>query len=681
MSLTKIQHYAQGKWVNGEGDGEVLHHAITGDPIFSHSVDGLDFADILEYGRKVGNPALRKMTFQERGLMLKALALHLHGMKEKFYELSKATGATRVDSWIDIEGGIGNLFAYASLRRQFPNEPHYIDGDTAPLSKGGTFIGQHIMVPKEGVAVHINAFNFPVWGMLEKVAVNWLAGVPAVVKPAEQTSYLTEVVAREIIASGIIPEGALQVICGYGNGLLDHVDMQDVVTFTGSASTGKKLKTHPNLVENAVPFTMEADSLNSSVLGIDAVPGTAEFDIFIKEVRKEITVKCGQKCTAIRRILVPEKLVEDVQLALGKALSKTTIGDPDVEGVRMGALISKEQVDEVNRRVQELKKVSEIVFGGDDFEVMGADKDKGAFISPTLMVNKDPFNSPEVHTIEAFGPVSTILPYQSIEEAIEISKMGKGSLCSSIVTADDSLARAYTLGAASHHGRILALNAQSAKESTGHGSPMPLLTHGGPGRAGGGEEMGGKRGVMHYMQRCAVQGHPTTVTEIANVYQYGGHYKESNQHLFAKHWEELEVGETLITAKRTVTESDIVTFANVSWDHFYAHTDVTSLDGTIFEQRVAHGYFVLSAAAGLFVQAKKGPVLLNYGLEECRFTKPVYAGMTIGVRLTVKEKIDQEKKDDIAKGIVKFLVDVYDETGETVAIATILTMIKKLNQE
>lgn len=681
MSITKLQHYIQGQWIEGDGDGDILHHAITGDPIFSHSIKGIDFKEALEYGREVGNPALRKMTFQERGLMLKALALHLMELKEKFYDLSKATGATRVDSWIDIEGGIGNLFAYASLRKQFPNEPYYIDGETAPLSKGGSFVGQHIMVPKEGVAVHINAFNFPVWGMLEKVAVNWLAGMPAIVKPAEQTSYLTEIVAREIIASGIVPEGALQVICGYGQGLLDHVDMQDVVTFTGSAITGKKLKTHPNIIENAIPFTMEADSLNSSVLGEDATPGTPEFDIFIKEVRKEITVKCGQKCTAIRRILVPEALVEDVQIALGKALAKTTIGDPDQEGVRMGALISKEQVAEVSSRVEELKKYSEVVYGADDFEVLGADKNKGAFISPILMLNHDPLNSPAVHEIEAFGPVSTILPYKNMDEAIEISKMGRGSLCSSIVTADDKIARQYVLGAAAYHGRILALNADSAKESTGHGSPMPLLTHGGPGRAGGGEEMGGKRGVMHYMQRCAIQGHPTTVTEIAHVYQYGGEYKESAAHLFSKHWEELEVGETIITAKRTVTESDIVNFANVSWDHFYAHTDVTSLDGTIFEQRVAHGYFVLSAAAGLFVQAKKGPVLLNYGLEECRFTKPVYAGATIGVRLTVKEKIDQEKKDDIAKGIVKFLVDVYDETGETVAIATILTMIKKYNQD
>jgi len=681
MTLKKIQHYTQGQWIEGAGEGDVLHHAITGDPIFFHSIEGLDFKEILNYGRQVGNPTLRKMTFQERGLMLKALALHLHSKKEMFYELSKATGATRGDSWIDIEGGIGNLFAYASLRKQFPNESHYIDGETAPLSKGGSFIGQHIMVPKEGVAVHINAFNFPIWGMLEKVAVNWLAGMPAVVKPAEQTCYLTEFMVREIIASGILPDGALQLIAGYGNGLLDHVGMQDVITFTGSAATGKKLKQHPNIIEHSIPFTMEADSLNSSVLGEDAVPGTAEFDLFIKEVRNEITVKCGQKCTAIRRVVVPEKLVEDVQISLGKALGKTTIGDPDAEGVRMGALISLEQVDDVKSQIDKLKKHSEIVYGEQDFEVIGADKHKGAFISPTVLLCKDPLKSNEVHTVEAFGPVSTILPYKNLDEAITISKMGLGSLCSSIVTADNNIAKQYVLGAAAYHGRILALNKDSAKESTGHGSPLPLLSHGGPGRAGGGEEMGGKRGVMHYLQRCAVQGHPTTVTQITNVYQYGGKYKENVEHPFSKYWEELEIGETLITAKRTITEGDIVNFANVSWDHFYAHTDITALEGTTFDERVAHGYFILSAAAGLFVQAKKGPVLLNYGLEECRFTKPVYAGATIGVRLTVKEKIDQEKKGDIAKGIVKFLVDVYDETGETVAIATILTMIKKKKQD
>lgn len=682
MSIPKIKHYIAGKWMEGDGDGEVLHHAITGDPVAAHTIEGIDFKDAYHHARNVGNPALRKMTFQERGLMLKALAFHLLDNKEKFYEISKATGATRVDSWIDIEGGIGNVFSNASLRRQFPDLPYHVDGDTVGLSKEGTFVGHHIMVPKDGVAVHINAFNFPIWGMLEKAAVNWLAGMPCIVKPAEQTCYLTEAMVKEIIDSNILPEGALQLVAGYGNGILDHVDSQDVVTFTGSFDTGKKLKTLPQIVENSVPFNLEADSLNCAVLGEDAVPGTPEFDLFIKEVRKEITVKCGQKCTAVRRIIVPEKLVEDVQIALGKAFEKTTIGDPDVEGVRMGALAGKEQLEEVTKRVAELAKTSELVYGSLDNvgEAMGADWKKGAFMSPMLFVNQKPLDTEEVHSIEAFGPVSTILPYKTMDEAIAISKKGKGSLCSSITTADDKLAREYVVGAATHHGRILVLNEKCAKESTGHGSPMPMLVHGGPGRAGGGEEMGGKRGVMHYLQRTAIQGSPTTLTEITQQYQYGGEYKDTETHPFSKYFEDLEIGDTVITAKRTITEGDIVTFANVSWDHFYAHTDVTSLEGTTFEGRVAHGYFILSAAAGLFVQAKKGPVLLNYGLEECRFTKPVYPGMTIGVRCTVKEKVDQEKKDDIAKGIVKFLVDVYDETGETVAIATILTMIKKRDQ-
>lgn len=682
MSIPKIKHYIAGKWIEGSGDGEVLHHAITGEPVAAHTIEGIDFKDAYDHARNVGNQALRKMTFQERGLMLKALAFHLLDNKEKFYEVSKATGATRVDSWIDIEGGIGNVFSNASLRRQFPDLPYHVDGETIGLSKEGTFVGHHIMVPKDGVAVHINAFNFPIWGMLEKAAVNWLAGMPCIVKPAEQTCYLTEAMVKEIIDSKILPEGALQLVAGYGNGILDHVDSQDVVTFTGSFDTGKKLKTLPQIVENSVPFNLEADSLNCAVLGEDAVPGTPEFDLFIKEVRKEITVKCGQKCTAVRRIIVPEKLVEDVQIALGKAFEKTTIGDPDVEGVRMGALAGREQLEEVTKRVAELAKTSDLVYGSLDNtgEAMGADWKKGAFMSPMLFVNQNPLNTEEVHNIEAFGPVSTILPYKTMDEAIAISKKGKGSLCSSITTANDKLAREYVVGAATHHGRILVLNEKCAKENTGHGSPLPMLVHGGPGRAGGGEEMGGKRGVMHYLQRTAIQGSPTTLTEITQQYQYGGEYKDTETHPFSKHFEDLEVGDTVITAKRTITEGDIVTFANVSWDHFYAHTDVTSLEGTTFEGRVAHGYFVLSAAAGLFVQAKKGPVLLNYGLEECRFTKPVYPGMTIGVRCTVKQKVDQEKKDDIAKGIVKFLVDVYDETGETVAIATILTMIKKRDQ-
>jgi oxepin-CoA hydrolase/3-oxo-5,6-dehydrosuberyl-CoA semialdehyde dehydrogenase len=679
----KLQNYAQGQWLAGEGEGQTLYNAITGAAINTASSKGLDFGGMLDYARRTGGPKLRKLTFHERGRMLKALAMHLQSKKEDFYKISWATGATRADSWVDIEGGIGNLFSYASLRRQFPDEPFCIEGDVAKLSKNGTFIGHHICVPKEGVAVHINAFNFPVWGMLEKVAVNWLAGVPAVVKPATVTSFLTEAVAREIIASGILPEGALQLICGSANGILDHVQSQDVVTFTGSASTGKMLKAHPRLLEEAVHFNMEADSLNCCILGADVKPGSAEFDIFIKEVQREMTTKAGQKCTAVRRIMVPENMVEDVQIALGKRLAGTVIGDPNTEGVRMGALAGQTQLKEVIEKVELLSKTQKIVFGDlKNFEVLGADKNKGAFMSPILFLNENPFKYTDVHNVEAFGPVSTIMPYKNIEEAIELAKMGKGSLVSSIVTADDKIAKQYVLGAASMHGRILILNADCAKESTGHGSPMPMLVHGGPGRAGGGEEMGGKRGVFHYLQRTAIQGSPTTLTNITNQYQYGGKYIEKDVHPFKRYFEELEVGETLITAKHTISEADIVNFANVSGDNFYAHMDATSLEGTIFTGRVAHGYFVLSKAAGLFVDAKKGPVLLNYGLDECRFTKPVYPGTTIGVRFTCKEKIDQEKKneEDIAKGIVKWLVDVYDETGETVAVATILTMVKKKDQ-
>jgi oxepin-CoA hydrolase / 3-oxo-5,6-dehydrosuberyl-CoA semialdehyde dehydrogenase len=680
----KLQNYILGNWETGSGKGKELFDAVTGEVVALSSAEGISFADVFDYARSKGGPVLRKMTFQERGRMLKALAMFLSERKSAYYEISYRTGATKIDSWIDIDGGIGNLFAYSSLRRQFPNEPFYVDGEMAKLSKQGTFVGHHIMVPREGLALHINAFNFPVWGMLEKIAVNLLAGVPAVVKPATITCYLTEVVTRDIISSGILPDGALQLICGNVEGLLDHVSSQDIVTFTGSASTGKKLKAHPRIIEESVHFNMEADSLNAAVLGKDAIPGTEEFDLFIKEVRKEVTVKCGQKCTAIRRVIVPEELLEDVQIALGKAFSKTVIGNPRNEQVRMGSLAGLSQRADVMEKLEMLKWGSEIVYGDPArMDVIDADGSKGAFMSPVLLLNKNPFKDTVSHEVEAFGPITTLMPYQTLDDAIALTKMGKGSLVCSITTADNRIARDFTLGAASHHGRILVLNRECAPESTGHGSPMPMLVHGGPGRAGGGEEMGGKRGVMHYLQRTAIQGSPSTITAITNVFQYGALQTEAQPHLFRKHFEEMQIGETVFTHKHTVTEADIVNFANVSGDNFYAHMDATSLEGTIFEKRVAHGYFVLSKAAGLFVDPKKGPVLLNYGLDEARFTKPVYPGMTIGVRFTVKEKIDQEKRnpEDIGKGIVRFLVDVYDETGETVALATILTMVRKLNQD
>jgi len=466
----KLKNYALGKWVAGKGEGAPLFNAITGETVATATSSGLDFGEMMQYGREVGNPALRKMTFHERGRMIKKLALYLHKCREQFYPISYWTGATKSDSWVDIDGGIGTLFAYASLRKKFPNESYYVDGEMANLSKGGTFIGHHIMVPKRGVAVHINAFNFPVWGMLEKVAVNLLAGVPAIVKPATITSFLTEAVVREIIKSKILPKGAIQLICGSARGILDHVESQDIVTFTGSASTGQMLKAHPRIISEAVPFNMEADSLNCAVLGPDAVPGTAEFDLFVKEVRREMVTKCGQKCTAIRRIIVPKKMVDDVQAALSKQLAGTVIGDPQVKGVRMGALAGKVQVEEVKERIAEISKNAEIVYGKSGrFKVTGANKKDGAFMSPTLMVQSKPRKHMEVHNIEAFGPVSTIIPYKNIEDAIDLANLGMGSLVSTIVTANEKTARDYVLGAATHHGRIQVLNEACAKESTGHG--------------------------------------------------------------------------------------------------------------------------------------------------------------------------------------------------------------------
>ncbi len=675
----KLQNYVQGKWVDGKGDGVSIFNSIDGGLVATSTTEGLDFEAILAYGRKVGSPPLRKMTFQQRGQMLKKLALYLMKKKEQFYEVSYLTGATRADSWIDIEGGIGNLFANASLRKVFPNKPFHVDGEAIDLSRGEDFMGHHIMVPKKGVAVHINAYNFPVWGMLEKCAVNWMAGVPAVVKPATSTSYLTEAVVKEIIASGILPEGALQLICGSARTLLDGVDSQDVVTFTGSASTGKMLKAHPSIIDKAVPFNMEADSLNCSVLGMDAAPGTAEFKLFIKEVRKEMTVKCGQKCTAIRRIIVPAEYIEDVQIALGKQLSGVAIGNPRSKEVRMGALASKDQVQEVIERVGEISQTAEIVYGKlDPIDLIDADFNKGAFLSPILLREDDPFKNTKVHDVEAFGPVSTLMPYNTLDEAVELAQKGKGSLVCSIATHDKDIARDFTVEAASHHGRILILNRDMAKYNTGHGSPLPTLVHGGPGRAGGGEEMGGVRGVKHYLQRCAIQGTPSDISAITGIYQAGAEVNYTDKHPFRYHFEDIQAGMSILTHKRTITDSDIQNFANLSWDVFYAHTDITSLEGSIFEKRAAHGYFILAAAAGLFVSPSKGPVAANYGLEECRFVKPVYHNDTIQVRLTCKEKRERDTRGaEHPAGVVKWYVEVFDQTGEAVAFATILTLVQK----
>ena len=686
--MNKLGNYITGQWITGDGDGQLLYNAVTGQPFAAATTKGLDFAAITDHARKVGNPALRKMTFHQRGNMLKALALHLRNHLSRFYEISYRTGATKADSWVDIEGGIGNLFANASLRRRFPNDVIAIDGESHNLGKNNTFMGTHILSPKEGVAIHINAFNFPVWGMLEKIAVNLLAGVPAIVKPATVTSYLTEAVVKEIIASGILPEGSLQLICGSAGDLLDHVTSQDVVTFTGSATTGLMLKKTAAILENNVPFNMEADSLNCIVLGENVTPDQPEWDIFIKEIRKEMTLKAGQRCTGIRRIFVPGNKMEDVWKAIGTSLAQTVIGNPLNEKVRMGSLAGETQRSEVRSQIEKLLASSQIVYGSlDSVEVVDADPKKGAFMSPVLLMNDKPHSCSEPHEVEAFGPVSTIMPYTNMDDAIALSKLGKGSLVTTVVTADYKEARQYVIGAATHHGRILVLNNECAKENTGHGSPLPLLVHGGPGRAGGGEEMGGLRGVKHYLQRTAIQGSPTTITEVTNIYQPHAKGKDPGKHPFKKYFEELKIGDQIVTEKRLITSEDIDKFADLSGDHFYAHIKTTDFTGTMFEQQVAHGYLIMSIAAGLFVDSyEKNPVLLNYGIDELRFTKPVYPGAEIHIRFTCKEKLPNDKRvvekpedlkrgDDIEKGIVKWLVEMIDDSNEVTGVATILTMV------
>src|ERR1051326_5677767 len=655
-----LASYAVGAWVEGKGTATPLYHAVTGEPVAAATSEGLGFDAMLDYGRGIGGPALRKMTFHQRARMLKALATRLMERKDRLYQVSAATGATKQDSWVDIEGGIGTLFAYASRgRREFPDETFYVEGEMEPLSKGGSFVGRHLCVPLEGAAVHINAFNFPCWGMLEKLAPTLLAGVPAIVKPATATSYLTEAMVREIVASEILPAGALQLIVGGVGDLLDHLTCQDVVTFTGSAATGRKLKTHPRIVSESVRFNMEADSLNFSMLGPDAAPGTEEFDLFVKEVVREMTAKAGQKCTAIRRTLAPAMMVDDVIAAVAKRLESTPLGDPAVDGVRWGPLASRGQVEEVKKNLRALESAAERVFGDPErFTVTGADPARGAFFPATLLYCRRPLERSEPHDIEAFGPVNTVMPYGSV--------------------AEDGVTRDVVLGTAAWHGRIVLLNRWCAKESTGHGSPLPHLIHGGPGRAGGGEEMGGVRGVLHYLQRCALQGHPTTLTRVMNRWRKGPAAPEGAVHPFGKHFDELAVGDTLITPRRTVTEADVVNFAGLSGDHFYAHMDELAAKRSIFERRVAHGYFVLSAAAGLFVDPGEGPVLANYGLESLRFVKPVYPGDTIRVRLTVKQKTAKEPPPEgTPQGLVAWNVEVTNQNDEAVAVYTILTLVRR----
>lgn len=674
----KLKNYIAGHWVEGKGEGVKLYNAVNGDLVAIADTEGIDFEEALHYGRTVGYKNLASMTFYDRGQMLKKIALYLLERKKKYYQLSYKTGATHVDSWVDIEGGFGTFFTYSGLaKRMLPNTPFWVDGETQKISANGTHLGTHILTPSEGVSVQINAYNFPVWGMLEKLSTSLLAGVPSVVKPSPYGSYLTYEVFKDMIESGYLPEGALQLICGEPGNILDYIDDGDSVLFTGSASTGRKLKSLPSIARKAVRFNMEADSLNCSILGLDAKVGTPEFDLFIKEVRNEMTTKAGQKCTAIRRIIVPENLVGDVQEALSTALDKTTIGNPLNRVTRMGSIVGKEQVEVLKSKVELLKSETELIYDG-KHDLIDADYDKGAFFTPKLFYNDKPFEKNCSHEVEAFGPVSTIMPYKDSEEAAALAKRGKGSLVGSIISYDEKFVAETSWRMASQHGRIFVLNRDNVKESTGHGSPLPTLMHGGPGRAGGGEEMGGLDGLHFFLQKTAIQGSPDMLTAITKVYTEGAEKKYSDKHPFQYFFEEVEVGCALETAGRTVTDADIVNFSNVSWDHFYAHTDSTSLNGTIFDQKVAHGYFILSAAAGLFVSGKKGPVIANYGLEDCAFFKPVYAGDTITVYLTAKEKINRGVKGrNIPSGVVKWLVEVINQRDEVVCVATILTLVAK----
>ncbi|HEY2780766.1 MAG TPA: phenylacetic acid degradation bifunctional protein PaaZ [Steroidobacteraceae bacterium] len=670
-----LQSYVCATWHSGGDQGAALRDATTGDVIAKASSSGIDFAAVLAYAREVGGPALRELTFHQRATMLRALAKKLSELKEEFYTLSYCTGATKNDALIDIDGGIGTVFAFAGKgARELPNSRVYVDGDVEGLSKGGTFVGQHLYVSREGAAVHINAFNFPVWGMLEKLAPTFLAGMPVIVKPATATAYLTELVVRRIVESKILPEGALQLVCGSLGDLFDHLNCQDMVSFTGSAHTAERLRTHPSIIRHAVPFIAETDSLNSSILGEDAKPGSPEFDLFVKEVAREMTVKTGQKCTAIRKAIVPAAAAAAVVGALQAALQKVIVGDPRAEGVRMGPLVSQEQRTDVLERVAELHREAELVSGElGRFDVRNADRERGAFVPPLLLLCNDTKAARAIHEVEAFGPVATVLPYADTADAIALARRSAGSLAASVFSGDDALAARIVLGLAPYHGRILVVNQACAKESTGHGSPLAPLIHGGPGRAGGGEEMGGIRGVLHYMQRSAVQGSPDTITAISGQWVRGSRQLDPGRHPFRIPFNELRLGDTLKSGEREVTVADIEQFAALSGDNFYAHMSETeAARNPLFGGRVAHGYFLISAAAGLFVDPDYGPVLGNYGLDELRFVKPVKPGDRIKVRLTCARK---SLRADKGWGEVAWNTEITNQNEETVAAYYVLTMV------
>lgn len=668
-----LQNYALDEWKIATGDLSEISSAINGEPVALTGSQGLNFGNMLHHARTVGGPALRKMTFHERAFMIKALANAIMARKEELYALSTSTGATRTDSWIDIEGGAGTLFTTSSKgRRELPDDTILIDGAMEPIGKRGTFIGQHVYTSLQGAAVHINAFNFPVWGMLEKLGPTLLAGVPAIVKPASSTGYVAEAAVRIMLEADILPKGALQLIMGSTGDLFDHLTCQDVVSFTGSAQTAMKLQSHPTIARESVRFVAERDSLNASILGPDATAESPEFDLFIKEVVREMTVKAGQKCTAIRRAFVPASLLDAAETALKARLSKVVVGDPRLEGVTMGALASASQLADVREKARELSTRARLAFGDiDTVAVTGDTGGRGAFISPLLFLADDPWSADLIHDVEAFGPVSTLMPYKDLDDAIALANRGKGSLALSVFTYDPKIARDFILGAGAYHGRVVLIDRDCAKESTGHGSPLPMLIHGGPGRAGGGEEMGGVRGVKHYMQRTALQGSPRTISTVIGQWLPGAPKPVEGDHPFRLRFDELAIGKTFDTASRTITLEDIEHFAEFTGDTFYAHTDEEAAAANpFFPGRVAHGYLILSFAAGLFVDPAPGPVLANTGLDSLRFVKPVSPGEAIKVSLTVKAKT--RRNDEY--GEVRWAVAVTDSSDETVAAYELLTM-------
>ncbi|MDY7117854.1 phenylacetic acid degradation bifunctional protein PaaZ [Halomonas sp. SSL-5] len=678
--MSVLQSYIAGKWL-GETPAKALPSAINGDTVAHTHGETIDFAEAVEYARSTGVKNLLALDFQQRAAILKELAAYIQGRKDELYATSYHTGCTKADSWIDIDGGFGTLFTYASTgRKELPSGNVAHEGPVTQLGKENHFNGTHILVPRRGVSVHINAFNFPIWGMLEKFAPAFLAGMPCIFKPATATSYLTEAAVRVINDSGLLPEGALQLIIGGTGDLLDRLEEQDFVTFTGSASTALKLKSHPNIMARSIPFNAEADSLNSAIMAPDVTPEDDEFDIFAKEVAKEMTAKAGQKCTAIRRVLVPAEHLDALAERLKQRLSKIAFGNPAADGVRMGALASHEQLRDVTAAIDRLLETSECAYGrAEGLRPMGEGVENGAFIAPHLLVSRNPLNDGGAHDIEAFGPVATLMPYNGIDEALAIAAKGKGSLVTTLTTKDPAIAAEMIPVLAAQHGRLQILNAEASKESTGHGSPLPMLKHGGPGRAGGGEELGGIRSVHHYLQRTAIQGSPTMVAAVTREYVRGATVIENDIHPFRRHFDDLQVGESLLTHRRTVTEADIVNFGCLSGDHFYMHFDAIAAKETQFGQRIAHGYFVLSAAAGLFVYAGEGPVLANYGIDTLRFITPVIAGDTIRARLTCKRKIDQGRTspEGHPQGVVVWDVDVTNQNDELVASYDILTLVAK----